>query len=139
MPVHDSAGIALPAIRGERRKIIPEHYRTWKAARTHLGKRALDIAHPAAFHGVRVHWYLLVSTWWAVAGLVKLARTQGAWWWQPQHNVIASLAIADGNGGEYRKHDNHTRKVRGERGLVLLGELLAILAVLVPMLAWSPW
>ncbi len=139
VPVHDSAGIALPAIRGQRRAIIPEHYRTWKAARTHLGRRALDIGHPAAFHGVRLPWYLLAGTWWAVVGLVKLARKQGVWWWQPQHNVIASLAIADGNGGEYRKHDNHTRKVRGERGLVLLGELLAIIGVIVPMLAWSPW
>jgi len=138
VPVTEGAGIPMPLVRGERRDIIPRHLRTWKSARTHLGKRALDIGHPAASHGVRVPWYLALGTWWAV-GLVKLAGTQGAWWWQPRHNVIASLAIADGNGAEYRKHDNHTRKIRGERGLVLLGELLAIAAVIVPMLAWSPW
>lgn len=137
--VHDGAGVRLPAVRGDRRAIVPQHYRTWKAARSHLGKRAADLGHPAAFHGARLFWYLLLGACWAVVGLVKLARKQAAWWWQPQQAVIASLAIADGNGPEYRKHDNHTRKIRAERGLVLLGELLVLLAVLACMLAWSPW
>jgi DNA segregation ATPase FtsK/SpoIIIE, S-DNA-T family len=139
VPVHDGPGIALPAVHGERRKIIPAHYRTWKSARTHVGKRALDIAHPAAFHAVRLFWYLLLAGWWAGVGLVQLAKRQLSWWWQPEHQVLASVAVVAGSGKEYRQQVNHTRKVRGERGLVLLGELIVVVGVLVSMLIYSPW
>lgn len=88
-PVHEGAGIALPAIRGERRAIIPAHYRTWNAARAHLGKRAADIAHPAGFHGVRLFWYLLLGTWWAVTAARALRPARAPAHLHAEHNDAA--------------------------------------------------
>jgi len=138
VPVQEGAGIALPLVRGERRLIIPKHYRTWKSARTHVGKRAADAGHHVAFHGVRVFWYLLLGTWWAAVGVVKLARKQLKWWWQPEHSTLASVAVVAGVGKKYRQV-NHTRKIRGERGLVLAGEVVVVLGLIVSMLVYSPW
>ena len=139
VPVHEGPGIALPLVRGERRLIIPKHYRTWKAARSHVGKRAADAGHHTAFHGIRALWYLLLGTWWASVGVVKLAKRQITWWWQPEHAVLASVAVLAAAGKEYRNQVNHTRKVRGERGLILLGEVLLVIGLIVSMLIYSPW
>jgi S-DNA-T family DNA segregation ATPase FtsK/SpoIIIE len=139
VPVHDGPGIALPLVRGERRLIVPKHWRTWKSARTHAGKRLADAGHHTAFHGVRAFWYLMLGTWWASVGLVKLARRQITWWWQPEHSTLASVAVLAGVGKEYRNQVNHTRKVRGERGLILLGEVILVIGLIVSMLVYSPW
>jgi DNA segregation ATPase FtsK/SpoIIIE, S-DNA-T family len=139
VPVHQGRGIELPRIGGERRKIIPAQYRTWKAARKHLGGRSADAGHHVAFHGIRSLWYLLQGTWWAVVGLFKIADRQRRWWWLPEHGVLVSMAVLDNNSKEYRALTSHVRKIRGQRGTVIGLEAAVILLFTVVMLDYSPW
>ena len=62
--------------RAQRKPVIPAHWRTREAARQHVTLAASRHAHAAAYHGVRVPWYLLLTAWWALAGAV-LPRVPG--------------------------------------------------------------
>jgi len=139
VPVHGPGGIPLPRLGGERRPVVPEHLRTWSGARRHIGKRSADAGHHVVFHGIRAPWYLLQGTWWAVVAVFKIAGRQRRWWWQPEHAVLASMAVAANNPKEYRTLITHVRKVRAQRGLVLGLEAAAILLAAGLMLAFAPW
>ena len=137
--VSTGPAVALPRIGGERRQIIPDHLRTWPSARKHVGGRAADAGHHVAFHGLRSPRYLLMGTLWAVIGVFKVAGEQVRWWWQPEHGILVSVAVAKNDSKEYRAMVAHVRKVRAYRGTVLACEAFAILAALVVMLAFAPW
>lgn len=139
VPVHEGRGVELPRLGGERRAIIPPQYRSWKAARRHLAGRAADAGQPAAFHGLRLPWYLIQAAGWSAVGLAKIAERQRRWWWQPEHAVLVSMAVLENNSREYRNLVNHVRKVRGERGTVIGLEALAVLFAAVTMLDYAPW
>ena len=131
--------VALPPLGGQRRPVIPPHLRTRKGIRRHAAAQAANIGHPLAFHAVRAPWYLAQSAAWAVVGIARIAERQRRWWWMPEHGILVSLAIHANNPKEYRALVSHVRKVRGERGLVIGGEALAVLLLTVAMLTWSPW
>lgn len=131
--------VILPRAAGDRRPIVPKHLRTRQGVKKHASAALDDFRYQAAFHAIRAPWYLLQGTGWSVVGAVKLARRQTAWWWQPEAGVAISVAAVTGNGPEYRKHVNHVRKVRSQRGLVLALELITVLVVFVTMMALSPW
>jgi hypothetical protein len=48
---------------GQRRAIIPEHWRTWDNARRHVSLAAARHVHRGAYHGVRSPGYLGKSGW----------------------------------------------------------------------------
>jgi hypothetical protein len=53
---------------GERKPVIPAHWRTWAAPREHVRLAAARHAHAAAYHGVRPPAYLVLTAcgrWWA--------------------------------------------------------------------------
>jgi hypothetical protein len=131
--------VALPPLGGQRRPVIPPHLRTREGIRKHAAAQAANIGHPLAFHAVRAPWYLAQSAAWAVVGIARIAERQRRWWWMPEHGILVSLAIHANNPKEYRALVSHVRKVRGERGIVIGLEALAILALTVTMLTWSPW
>ena len=47
--------------RPQRKPVIPEHWRTWAAARQHVRLAAARHGHAAAYHGVRAPRYLLLA------------------------------------------------------------------------------
>jgi hypothetical protein len=55
--------------RPARKPIIPAHWRTREAAREHVKLTAARHGHAAAYHGVRVPGYVLLTSWWALVGI----------------------------------------------------------------------
>jgi DNA segregation ATPase FtsK/SpoIIIE, S-DNA-T family len=138
-PVHDGDGIEIPRLGGERRDIIPAHLRTWKGIKSTTGKYADAARFHTLFHLLRTPMYLVLGVLWAVVGVGRVTGRQFRWWWQPEHGVIASKAVLDLNGPEYRKQVSHVRKVRSWRGAVLGAELFAIVLAGVLIAALCPW
>ena len=69
--------------REERKAIVPEHWRTWAAAREHVRLAAARHGHAAAYHGVRAPAYVALTAWWALVGIVRTAGRVLAWWHVP--------------------------------------------------------
>lgn len=134
-----TAPVRLPPVRDARLPIVPEHLRTWKAGRRYAAARLDDAWYEARFQAFRAPWTAAQHCGWSVRGFCVLAGKQYRWWWQPEGSILASLAVHESNGREYRNQVNHLRKVRGERGLLIGAELLAITVVASVMAGFSPW
>src|ERR1700677_3294897 len=80
-PVHDGDGIEIPRLGGERKPIVPEHLRTLAGIRSTVWKYIDAAGFHVSFHALRSPKYLGASLWWAVVGVVLLARAQLKWWW----------------------------------------------------------
>jgi DNA segregation ATPase FtsK/SpoIIIE, S-DNA-T family len=138
-PVHEGDGNEIPRLGGERRPVIPEHLQTWAGIRA-MAYRYFDAARfHAAFHALRSPKYLLLSVLWAVAGVVRLARRQVAWWWVSEQGYLRTKQVVDGNSPEWRKLHNDVRKIRSWRGAVLGAEAFAVILTLVLIAAYAPW
>jgi S-DNA-T family DNA segregation ATPase FtsK/SpoIIIE len=138
-PVHDGDGIAIPRLGGERLPIIPEHLRTWKGIKSTAGKYLDAARFHALFHLVRAPVYLALGAVWAVAGVVRIARAQIAWWWVTEQSFLRSKAVVDGNSPEWRALHTHVIKRRSYRGAVLGAELFAVALTLVLIAVLAPW
>lgn len=139
-PVHDGDGIEIPALGGERRDIIPEHLRTWPGIKSTAGKYLDAARFHTLYHLVRVlPMYLPLGVFWACAGVVKIAKTQLAWWWVSEQSYLRSKAIVDGNSPEYRALMREVRKYRSWRGAVVGAEAFAIVLTFVLIGAFAPW
>jgi DNA segregation ATPase FtsK/SpoIIIE, S-DNA-T family len=157
VPFPRPAPLAAKPVRGEPgewKPIVPEHLRTRtgirKAARWHY-RRA---KHHTLYHGVRFPGRLLSSFRWALVGLASIVFTQLGWWWVSEQAYLRHGAVAAGDITKWLSLHKHVRDVRLVRGLVLLGELVAVIvsgatltvyfplgwiplaAVAVPLLAW---
>ena len=139
---------------GELRDIIPPHLRSWqgirKAARWH--RRRLQ--HHALYHAVRSPKRLVLTIWWALAGVARIVFAQLAWWWVSEQAYLRHESVAANDPQRWLSLHKHVREVRLVRGLVLLGEVLAVAlaaavvtwylpvlwlpigAVVIPVLAW---
>jgi len=138
-PVHDGDGISIPRLGGERLPIVPEHLQTWAGIRSTV-YRYFDAARfHATFHVLRSPKYLACSVWWALAGIVKLAKVQLHWWWVIEQSSLRTKAVLDGNSPEWRSLHSHVVKRRSFRGAVLGGELAAVALVLVLVAVLAPW
>jgi hypothetical protein len=82
--------------RPQRKPIVPAHWRTWERAREHLRLAAARRGHAAAYHGVRVPGYLLLTCWWALVGIARTAGLLLAWWHVPDLTKLERQAAADG-------------------------------------------
>jgi S-DNA-T family DNA segregation ATPase FtsK/SpoIIIE len=128
---------------GEWKPVVPEHLRTpegrKKAADWHW-KRA---KHHGAYHGVRLPLRLVLTLWWAGVGVFRIVYVQVCWWWLSEQTLLRHTAIADNDANKYLALNRHAREVRLGRGLVLLGEVVAlfVLGVVissVSVLLWIP-
>ncbi len=138
-PVHEGDGPEIPRLGGERRDIIPEHLRTWAGIRSTAWKYLDAAGFHVSFHSLRSPMYLALGIWWAVVGLLKLARAQGRWWWVAEQSSLRSKAVVDGNSPEWRALHTHVIKRRSWRGACLGAELFAVALALVLIAALAPW
>ena len=139
VPVHDGDGSEIPSLGGERRDIIPVHLRTWKGVRSTAGKYLDAARFHVSFHSLRSPLYLVLGTWWAVIGAIKLTRVQCRWWWVSEQSFLRSKAVVDGNSPEWRSLHGLARKTRSWRGAVLGAEVFAVVLVFVLVAAFAPW
>lgn len=137
--VHESDGIEIPRLGGERRDIIPEHLRTWKGVRSTCGKYLDAARFHALFHLLRTPMYLVLGTLWAVVGVLRIANRQRAWWWLDEQTYLRSKTVVEGNTGEWRKLHSDLRKVRSWRGSVLAAELFLMVLAFALTAALAPW
>jgi DNA segregation ATPase FtsK/SpoIIIE, S-DNA-T family len=137
-PVEPHGPIELKPSKPKRRPIIPVHL----DSREKIGRRARelwsDVAYHVAFQGIRIPYYLVVHSWWALIGMGRFTDRQRRWWWVAEASLILSKAVVELDGGEYRKQHNHVRQVRGWRGTALGAEAASILFAAVLVARYAP-
>lgn len=138
-PVHPPGGFTLPGRKRERLPVIPEHLRTFESARKHIGTRAGDASHVAVFHALRAPWYAMQHAWWTTAGAFVLGHRVRRWWWVDEHAVLSDLAVIKGDSKEWRSLTSQVRKIRGERGVVVMTCAVALLAAVAVLARYAPW
>jgi len=138
-PVHVDEGNELPSLGGERRPLIPEHLRTLTGIRSTAWKYLDAAGFHVTFHALRTPMYLAASVWWALAGLLGIAKAQVKWWWVTEASGLKTKAVLDGNSPEYRAVSTHVIKRRSFRGACILGEVAALTAALILLAVLGPW
>ena len=138
-PVHDGDGIEIPRLGGERKDLVPAHLRTLAGIRSTVWKYIDAAGFHVSFHALRSPKYLLSSAWWAIVGIVLLARCQLKWWWVSESAPLRSKAVVDGNSPEWRSLHSKVVKTRSWRGAVLGAELFAVVLTLVLIADLAPW
>ncbi len=123
---------------GERRPIVPEPWQRRNARATVRHAVSLNW-HRARFHGLRALSYLVKALVWAAVGVARLALAQVGWWWVAEQTWLRSEAIAAGDHRAWMTLHKHAREVRLRRGLVLLGEVLALIVAADLITVDAPW
>lgn len=134
-PVHEGAGLPMPARAGTRLPVLPLPLRSVAVARSELAMRAEVARHHAAYHGFRFPWYALAALWLALLGAGRLAWRALRWWWVAEATGHRKGADAD----QWLKLHAHVREVRRTRGLVLLGGAAAVSAACALLVLLAPW
>jgi hypothetical protein len=98
--------------REQRKPVIPAHWRTWAAAREHVRLAAARNAHAAAYHGIRVPAYIVLTGWWALVGIGRTVATLLAWWHVPDLHQLERQAAADGMLSDHLRIHKAGRDVR---------------------------
>ncbi len=126
--------------RPQRKPVIPAHWLTWDAAREHVRLAAARHGHAAAYHGVRAPAYLVLTTWWALVGVVRTAVKLLAWWHVPGLARLERQAAADGLLSDHLRIHKAGKDTRTARGIILAvcaAGLLAAVAALSRAPAWA--
>jgi S-DNA-T family DNA segregation ATPase FtsK/SpoIIIE len=123
--------------RAQRKPIVPAHWRTREAAREHVKLAAARHGHAAGYHGVRLPWYLFMTSWWALVGLGRILAQVIRWWHVPGMAALERQAAADGLLSDHLRINKAGRDVRASRGAILAGCALVVVAALV-ILAQAP-
>lgn len=122
----------------EVRPIVPAALRpgNLKATARYHGGRA---AHRTGYHLARAPRYVLLSAFWAVIGIFRLIGRQLHWWWVTEGYGLRQAAATAADAETWLRLHHEALRVRNWRGLVLLGELVAV-AVSVALLVFAaPW
>jgi S-DNA-T family DNA segregation ATPase FtsK/SpoIIIE len=127
----------------ELRPILPDHLKTWAAARKHYGWHLRRGRHHLLYHLVRMP----IRTWhalrFAALGVAKLAFVQVHWWWVTEQTYLRMRAVADNDPRTWESLHKHAVKRRAFRGGVLAVQFAAValaaatVTALYP-LAWIP-
>jgi S-DNA-T family DNA segregation ATPase FtsK/SpoIIIE len=125
--------------RAQRKAIVPEHWRTWAAAREHVRLAAIRHGHAAAYHGVRAPVYVVLTSWWALVGIFRTAGRVLAWWHVPAMTSLERQAAADGLLSDHLRLHKAGREVRTARGLILAGCAVVVAAALVILSKAPAW
>jgi S-DNA-T family DNA segregation ATPase FtsK/SpoIIIE len=125
--------------RPARKPVIPAHWRTREAAREHVKLTLVRHGHSAAYHGVRVPVYAVLTCWWALIGVISTAGRLLAWWHVPDMHRLERQAAADGLLSDHLRIHKAGKDTRTARGMILAGcGVLAVFAVALLSLA-PPW
>jgi S-DNA-T family DNA segregation ATPase FtsK/SpoIIIE len=130
--------VDLTAGEAQRRPIIPPHWRTWRAARTHIRLALARHGHRAAYHGVRSPAYFTRSLGFAVWGVVVTIKHLIAWWHIPGTTRLEWQAAADGLLSDHLRLHRQGRETRRARGTILAVCLVVLAAALVAMARFAP-
>ena len=123
---------------GERLPIWPVAWRR-RNVRSTVAITGGETWYRTRFHGIRFPLYLVAVLVWAVIGLVRLVARQLAWWWVSEQEGLRSQAAADGDAREWAKLHKDAKADRHFRGIVLAGEVLALVLALGLLLRFGPW
>jgi S-DNA-T family DNA segregation ATPase FtsK/SpoIIIE len=123
----------------QRKAIVPEHWRTWAAAREHVRLAAARHGHAAAYHGVRAPMYVVLTVWWALVGLARTAGRVLTWWHVPDMHKLERQAAADGLLSDHLRIHKAGRDVRTARGAILAGCAVVVVAPLVILSRAPAW
>jgi S-DNA-T family DNA segregation ATPase FtsK/SpoIIIE len=123
----------------QRRPVIPAHWRTRQAAREHVRLAAARNAHAAAYHGVRVPAYVVLTSWWALVGIARTVGLLLAWWHVPDLTRLERQAAADGLLSDHLRIHKAGREVRTARGLILAACAVVVVAAVVTLTLAPPW
>lgn len=133
------AYVDLTGTAGQRRPVIPEHWRTREAARRHVALAAARYGHTAAYHGVRSPAYLVRSSWYAVRGMFVTSGKVLGWWHVPGTADLERQAAADGLLNDHLRLHRAGKETRKGRGLIILACAGLAIAALDAMALRSPW
>jgi S-DNA-T family DNA segregation ATPase FtsK/SpoIIIE len=134
-----AAYVDLTSGDGQRRDIIPQHWRTWENAKRHLSLMAARHGHRAAYHGVRSPVYLTKATGYAVRGVFVAGGNVIAWWHIPGTSELERQAAADGLLNDHLRLHKAGKETRKARGIILAGVLLAVFIAGAAMASVAPW
>ena len=123
----------------QRKAIIPAHWRTREAASAHVQLAAARHGHAAAYHGVRLPWYLFMTSWWALVGLGRTLSAILAWWHVPDLHKLERQAAEDGLLSDHLRIHKAGKETRTARGYILLGCAVVVVAALVILASAPPW
>jgi S-DNA-T family DNA segregation ATPase FtsK/SpoIIIE len=121
-----------------RRPIIPAGLRgdnLRSTARLYGG----NAAHRAGYHGVRLPLYLPLAAFWALVGVFRLIGRQVRWWWLLEQHSLRQEAANRNDPGTWHKLHAEAKATRAWRGIVLLGELVALVAGVLLLRYLAPW
>jgi S-DNA-T family DNA segregation ATPase FtsK/SpoIIIE len=124
--------------RAQRKAIVPEHWRTWAAAREHVRLAAARHGHAAAYHGVRAPMYIVLTSWWALVGVVRAAGRVLAWWHVPDLSKLEHQAAADGLLSDHLRIHKAGKDTRTARGYILAACAVGVVAAVVILVRWAP-
>jgi len=141
----DAGGPAYVTIdqgeRGQRKPIIPPHWRTREAAKQHVKLMAARHGHAAGYHGVRLPKYAALTALWSAAGFFGVLGQLGAWWHlrNTGHHLLESQAAADGQTHEYLRLHKAGKDTRKARGMILVFGAVVVLGALAGLVALHQW
>ncbi|WP_225992157.1 hypothetical protein [Actinomadura montaniterrae] len=138
-PVDDGIGYLLDDPEGDAYPVIPENLRSLGGIGEAIGRHARRLGHRAAFHGVRAPRYALLAVLWGTVGLCRLINRQLKWWWVSEQDYLRSLAIAQGDRRDWLTLHREVKETRRSRGIILAGQVFAVLAGLLLLVKLAPW
>ena len=123
---------------GELRDIIPAHLRTWQGIRKAAHWHWRRARHHSLYHAVRSPKRLVLTIWWALAGVARIAFAQLAWWWVSEQAYLRHEAIAAADSAKWLSLHKHVREVRLVRGCILGAEVVALALVAAAVTSYLP-
>ena len=123
---------------GELRDIIPAHLRTWQGIRKAAHWHWRRARHHSLYHAVRSPKRLVLTIWWALAGVARIAFAQLAWWWVSEQAYLRHEAIAAADSAKWLSLHKHVRAVRLVRGCILGAEVVALALVAAAVTSYLP-
>jgi S-DNA-T family DNA segregation ATPase FtsK/SpoIIIE len=134
----EAAYVDLTAGDAQRKRIIPEHWSTWDAAKLHVTLATARHAHWSAYHGVRTPAYAVRATGYAVRGLVVTIASLISWWHIRGTAALEREAAANGLLNDHLRIHKAARETRKARGTILALCLAVLAAAVVAMVAFAP-
>jgi S-DNA-T family DNA segregation ATPase FtsK/SpoIIIE len=122
----------------ELRPILPEHLKTWAAARKHYTWHVRRGRHHFLCHLVRLPGRLWNTLRYAALGLLKLGWLQVNWWWCTEQTYLRMQAVRQNDPRTWESLHKHAVKRRAFRGGVLGAELIALLVITGTVTAYAP-
>jgi DNA segregation ATPase FtsK/SpoIIIE, S-DNA-T family len=123
---------------GERKPILPPWLRGRDAMRHHARRAGGYAWHSARFHAVRSPLYLVLTAWWAGAGIVSLAVRWLRWLLFPVPLEVYTDAVADGHRAWHRAHQVHEKATK-DRAIISVCVAAAAVLAAVTLRHRLPW